>query len=291
MFDQLVESSGKKKDTVTFLGVAIGLNALLGITTIFLAIVAVSLFSFSLLSMLPSIDDQDLELTTLVAPPPAPQPEVPKEQPKDTPKQTTVTDERQIVTRTDLQTNVDDTRKVPDKIQTTGNQTPPIPKTGAFTKGDKNVDPQGGPIGPKDTGGSAPPVAPKPQPPPKEDPDEGPAPPTPKPTPPPTPKPTPTPAPKPTGPISGGVVNGKATNLVKPAYPPAAKAVRASGPVNVQVVISETGSVLSATAVSGHPLLRAAAEQAARASKFSPTMLTGQAVKVSGTIVYNFVAP
>lgn len=88
--------------------------------------------------------------------------------------------------------------------------------------------------------------------------------------------------------ISGGVVNGKATNLVQPTYPPAARAVRASGAVNVQVTIDESGNVIAASAVSGHPLLRASAVQAARASKFSPTLLSGKPVKVSGVIVYNF---
>jgi protein TonB len=100
-----------------------------------------------------------------------------------------------------------------------------------------------------------------------------------------TPKPTEKPVPKV---ISGGVVNGKATNLVKPPYPAAARAVRASGAVNVQVTIDENGNVISASAVSGHPLLRAAAVQAARSSKFSPTLLSGQPVKVTGVIVYNF---
>ena len=60
--------------------------------------------------------------------------------------------------------------------------------------------------------------------------------------------------------ISGGVLNGKATNLVKPPYPAAARAVRAEGAVNVQVTIDEEGNVISASAVSGHPLLRAAAK-------------------------------
>jgi TonB family protein len=91
------------------------------------------------------------------------------------------------------------------------------------------------------------------------------------------------------GAISGGVVNGKAVNLVKPAYPAAARAVRAAGAVNVQVIIDEQGNVISAQAVSGHPLLRAAAVQAARTSTFSPTLLQGQPVKVTGIIVYNFV--
>jgi len=89
--------------------------------------------------------------------------------------------------------------------------------------------------------------------------------------------------------ISGGVLNGKATSLPKPPYPPAARAVRASGAVTVQVLIDESGSVVSATAVSGHPLLRAAAVQAARGARFSPTQLSGQPVKVSGVITYNFV--
>lgn len=89
--------------------------------------------------------------------------------------------------------------------------------------------------------------------------------------------------------ISGGVINGRALVLAKPEYPAAARAVNASGAVNVAVKIDETGNVVSATAVSGHPLLRAAAEQAARQSKFNPTQLGGQSVKATGIVVYNFV--
>jgi Ca-activated chloride channel family protein len=91
--------------------------------------------------------------------------------------------------------------------------------------------------------------------------------------------------------ISGGVINGKAQNLPKPPYPPAAQAIRASGAVNIQVTIDESGSVISAAAVSGHPLLRAAAEQAARNAKFAPSLLSGQPVKVTGVVVYNFTNP
>jgi TonB family protein len=89
--------------------------------------------------------------------------------------------------------------------------------------------------------------------------------------------------------ISGGILNGKATSLPLPSYPAAARAVKASGAVNVQVTIDEQGNVISASAVSGHPLLRQAAEQAARAAIFQPTMLSGELVKVTGVIVYNFV--
>lgn len=89
--------------------------------------------------------------------------------------------------------------------------------------------------------------------------------------------------------ISGGVLNGKATEMVSPAYPPAARAISASGNVAVQVVIDETGNVVSASAVSGHPLLRQAAEQAAGRTKFTPTLMSGTPVKTTGVINYNFV--
>ena len=83
-------------------------------------------------------------------------------------------------------------------------------------------------------------------------------------------------------------LNGKAEKLPVPVYSAAAKAVNAVGNVDVQVLIDESGAVVSAKAVSGHPLLREPAERAARAAKFSPTMLSNQPVKVSGVIVYKF---
>lgn len=88
--------------------------------------------------------------------------------------------------------------------------------------------------------------------------------------------------------ISGGVVNGKATSLPVPAYPAAAIAVRAEGSVSVEVTIDEAGQVISAKAVDGHPLLRSAAEKAARNAKFKPTLLSNSPVKVTGVIIYKF---
>ena len=90
-------------------------------------------------------------------------------------------------------------------------------------------------------------------------------------------------------PISGGIINGKAISLPKPEYPAAASAVKAVGEVRVQVLIDETGNVISASSISGHPLLRQSAESAAQQAKFSPTKLSGSPVKVSGIIIYNFV--
>ena len=94
----------------------------------------------------------------------------------------------------------------------------------------------------------------------------------------------------PRGPISGGVLNGKAVRLVQPAYPAIARSAHASGQVKVQILIDENGNVISASPISGHPLLQGAAVSAARQSKFTPTTLGGMPVKVSGVIIYNFVA-
>jgi TonB family protein len=290
MFDQLVESSNAKKETIIL---GLSLMSLIALTTIVLFTVAISAvliwstFSFDL-----SFGDDSLELTTLVAPVPVPEPEPPKPEPEpDKPKQQVqdTEDKPQVATRTDNIQRIDESpTKPPDKAATERTDFKARPNA-PFVISNKNEDPvnTGGPVGPtRNVGPTGPVTRPTPQKVEKEEEDEPPPKPTPKPTP--KPEPTPTPVPKPKGPISGGVVNGKAVNLVKPTYPPQAKAVNASGAVNVQVVIDEGGRVISATAVSGHPLLRAAAVAAARASKFSPTMLSGQPVQVSGVIVYQF---
>jgi tetratricopeptide (TPR) repeat protein len=90
--------------------------------------------------------------------------------------------------------------------------------------------------------------------------------------------------------ISGGVVNGKATNLAQPAYPADAKAVRAGGKVEVQIMIDEKGDVIFACGVnSAHPALIESTEAAAYRSKFAPTILQGRPIRVFGTVIYNFV--
>jgi protein TonB len=89
-------------------------------------------------------------------------------------------------------------------------------------------------------------------------------------------------------PVSGGVLNGKAINLPKPTYPPAARSARIAGVVIVEVVIDVNGKVISARAMGGPGLLQQAAVQAAYQAKFSPTLLSDQPVKVVGTINYNF---
>lgn len=85
-----------------------------------------------------------------------------------------------------------------------------------------------------------------------------------------------------------GLLNDKAIALPSPQYPPAAKAVNAKGTVKVQVLVNESGDVVSANATSGHPMLRAVSVDAARHAKFRPTLLSGRSIKVSGYIIYDF---
>jgi TonB family protein len=90
---------------------------------------------------------------------------------------------------------------------------------------------------------------------------------------------------------SAGVLNGASTSLPKPEYPAAARAVHADGVVSVQIIVDTSGNVISASAVSGHPLLQAAAVQAAKQAKFTPTLINGVPIFVRGVIDYNFEDP
>lgn len=89
--------------------------------------------------------------------------------------------------------------------------------------------------------------------------------------------------------VSGGVLNGKVLKKPAPRYPAGASAARAQGVVVIRLTVDEKGEVIEAQAISGHGLLRPAAEEAARKVKLSPTLLCGRPVKVSGIITYNFV--
>ena len=65
-----------------------------------------------------------------------------------------------------------------------------------------------------------------------------------------------------------GVEAGRALRLVKPQYPSIAVRAHATGEVEVRVIIDVDGEVIGASAISGHPLLQAAAVTAAR-TRFS----------------------
>ncbi|MCO6509888.1 MAG: TonB family protein [Aridibacter famidurans] len=112
----------------------------------------------------------------------------------------------------------------------------------------------------------------------------------------PSPRPTVTATPSPANvpsntnrPVNIGTINSRAVSLPLPSYPSSARQVRAAGRVAVAVTLDRDGNVVSATATSGHPLLRGAAEDAALRSRFRPVSVNGRTVPARGTILYNFV--
>jgi TonB family protein len=86
-------------------------------------------------------------------------------------------------------------------------------------------------------------------------------------------------------------MQASAVSRVDPVYPPQAAAARVAGSVFVEVTVDESGTVTAARAVSGHPLLKDAAVEAARGWSFTPTVLQGKPVRVIGTLRFTFNLP
>lgn len=268
MFDTLVESGSHSDDLARKGSFFLGTMVLYSVVLVAVAVLSVYLYN-------DSIPDPSLELLTLVAPAPMAQEEQVK--PKEEPKPTTKT-EQAVVTRTEISVIAPVTKSqevASEKTKEVARDMSKFINKGTEDSGVSTSAPRvdvgfregtaregSGGAGPAVSGGDEPP--------------------------PPAPAPTPKPEPKKTT-VSGGVLNGKAISKPQPAYPPIAKAARASGTVTVQILVDESGRVVSASAVSGHPLLQQAAVAAARQARFSPTLLSGQPVKVSGVITYNFV--
>jgi TonB family protein len=91
--------------------------------------------------------------------------------------------------------------------------------------------------------------------------------------------------------VLGAVSWGGVISKAQPRYPPGAKKYNISGLVDVQVSISEAGRVEEAKATSGHPLLREAAEEAARRWVFRPATLQGIPVRTEIVLTFVFKAP
>lgn len=84
-----------------------------------------------------------------------------------------------------------------------------------------------------------------------------------------------------------GVLNDKAIVLPLPKYPKEVLQPRTQGGVNVQVKVNlQTGNVVSALAISGNPLFRKYAEEAALLARFKAKKIEGSPLFATGTIVY-----
>ncbi|HKP67678.1 MAG TPA: TonB family protein [Pyrinomonadaceae bacterium] len=89
-------------------------------------------------------------------------------------------------------------------------------------------------------------------------------------------------------PMDVGSLISYATKQQAPVYPPAAKSMRTSGVVKVEVTINETGDVSEVHTTTGPGLLQTAAKDAIRKWKFKPFVRDGQPVKAVGFINFNF---
>jgi periplasmic protein TonB len=280
MFDKLIESNKTNSDVKSR-------KSYFVVSSLVLSTALVGALVFSIFAADYGLGTDSFEVSVLVAPvtPIAPEPPAPAPAaaPREAPVRTNAPIERP--TRVAVVQRIEEAPIVPKGISTVQNTEKARP-VGDYVLSSKDSDPvSSGPARSTGTGsgpglgstaGTGPGNAvaesrPIPEPPPVK--------------PPPVKEPV---AVKPPPIVSMGVVNSKALSLPKPAYSAAAMAVNADGQVAVQVTIDENGNVVSAKAVSGHPLLRSSAEQAARRAKFSPTILSNQAVKATGVITYNF---
>jgi TonB family protein len=216
------------------------------------------------------LEDQNTEVIVMLSPVDLPAPTIALAHNATPPRGKTTSND--IPQRAIRMATVDTPQAVPDKTSSEPNNNLPIPRTGDYLVTGRDVDPIR--LGGSGDGGAAvsgvnrmpaievgtppalPPVVEKP---------------------------------KPSIIHKSSLLNGEALSLPKPPYPMIAKQLHIQGAVNVQVVISETGKVISAKAVSGNASLVTAAQQAALQARFSPTMLGDLPVKVSGIITYNFV--
>jgi TonB family protein len=89
-------------------------------------------------------------------------------------------------------------------------------------------------------------------------------------------------------PLEVGSLLPKAMDKPAPSYPQTARAARVTGMVTVFLMLDEKGAVAKVERTDGPEMLRGAAADAARRWKFRPTVVNGQAVRVSGYINFNF---
>lgn len=95
-------------------------------------------------------------------------------------------------------------------------------------------------------------------------------------------------APKSDSPLIVGSLVDYATQRSNPVYPPAARSMRTSGVVRVELMVDESGQVAEVQKTSGPALLQRAATDAVKKWKFKPFVRDGEPVKATGFVSFNF---
>jgi protein TonB len=89
-------------------------------------------------------------------------------------------------------------------------------------------------------------------------------------------------------PLNVGSLVSYATTQAKPVYPVAAKNMRMTGVVKVEVLVNENGEVSQVQNTTGPSMLQRAATDAVKKWKFKPFVRDGQPTKASGFVNFNF---
>lgn len=88
--------------------------------------------------------------------------------------------------------------------------------------------------------------------------------------------------------ISSGVMAGNLISAPRPDYPTLARIAHIGGEVILQAVIAKNGTVSATRVLSGHRLLRGAAQDAVRQWRYRPYVMDGHPVEVSTIITVRF---
>lgn len=88
--------------------------------------------------------------------------------------------------------------------------------------------------------------------------------------------------------IGSGEAMKAATSKVQPQYPAIARQMKIAGHVEVEAVVGPDGSVASAKAVSGNPMLTQPAISAVEKWKFTPFTSNGEPTKAVVTLAFDF---
>jgi TonB family protein len=264
MFTNLIESSSHTREFKRR-------GSFLLFTTAIYAVLLVAMGVISVYAYDARLEQQSLEMVVLINPQEL-VPQVaaqPAAQP-DRPRSTADNNESNVTERIDPMLSVNRPERIPPDISAAPSTNPPIPDRGLWRVGNQNRE-AGIPDGPGTDRDNGRQLVPSRQVVTIEEP------------PPPAPE-------KPKTPrlVHKGVITSQALSLPRPVYPPIAKSMGIQGTVSVQVLIDESGRVVSAKAIGGSPFLTAEAQRAALQARFSPTVLNDQPVKVSGVITYHF---
>lgn len=88
--------------------------------------------------------------------------------------------------------------------------------------------------------------------------------------------------------VSAGVMAGYLVSAPKPDFPLMARIAHVDGPVILRVEITRAGEVTETSVISGHHVLRHAAEEAVRHWRYRPYEVDGRPVGVSTTVAVRF---